>query len=189
MSVVEPEKIAELEALLFYYGEPIAIKKIAKILNRSQTECEALLNAFETILKNDSSRACLILRNGEEVQLVTKPTFKNLAEKLLLEEFREELTPASLETLAIVAYLGPISRAAVDYIRGVNSSFTLRNLLMRGLIEKETETTKSNAYHYRVTFDFLKHMGLTKIQELPEYDKVRGVLEKLGQSESINQNQ
>jgi segregation and condensation protein B len=177
-------KQAELEALLFYYGEAMPIKKIAKILDIKESECGALIETFRSRLDSSPESALTILSNEKEVQLVTKNDFQSIGQKLVEEEFKEELTPAGLETLSIIAYLGPISRATIDYIRGVNSSFTIRNLLMRGLITREVNAEKSNVYDYRVSFDFMKHLGINRQEDLPEYEKFRDVLKRfeLGQS-------
>jgi len=72
----------------------------------------------------------------------------------------------------LIAYLGPISRAQIDYFRGVNSSFILRNLLMRGLIERVSESA-DRSYSYQISFDLLKHLGISKIEDLPDYLKYR----------------
>jgi len=173
-----PERRAALEALLFHYGEPVTLKKIASILRIKEAEASTLALALRETLAADATRGLMVLRNGDEVQLVTKPEFKDVGERIVEEEFREELTPAALETLSLIAYLGPVSRPTVDYVRGVNSSYTVRNLMMRGLIERFQEAEKGHAYSYRVSFDFLKHMGLSDARELPEYETYRGILAK-----------
>lgn len=185
MEVSNPKKVAmpagrqaELEALLFYYGEAMPIKKIAKILEIKEAECRALIDEFRTHLENSEDRALALLGDEREVQLVTKESFHMIGQKLVEEEFKEELTPAGLETLSIIAYLGPIPRATVDYVRGVNSSFTVRNLLMRGLVTRDTNPEKSNAYDYRVSFDFMKHLGITRREDLPDYEKYKDVLKR-----------
>ena len=179
-----PKKLAELEALLFHYGEPIAIKKIAKFLKIKEDECEELLGGLEQKLKEDPDRGLMLLRQGERSQLAAKPEFKSVNENLIREEFREELSPASLETLSIIAYVGPIPRSMIDYVRGVNSSFILRSLLMRGLVKREPDPKRKNAYEYRVSFDFLGHIGLSKQEELPEYEKYKDILQKFDMSDS-----
>lgn len=169
---------SNLEVLLFHYGEPVGVKKIMKILRLEKENCEKLIENLTEKLNGSEERGLMLLRKNDEVQLVTKPAFQDIAQELIQEEFKEELSPATVETLAIVAYLGPIPRAKIDYIRGVNSSFTLRNLLVRGLIERNL-SEKGNTYSYGVSFDFLKHMGLTKIDELPEYSKYKDFIENL----------
>lgn len=182
MSEINPEKLAELEALLFHHGEPIAIKKAATLLEIKETECERLLDELEQNLREDSKRGLMILKQSDKFQLVTKPDFKSINDKLIREEFKEELTPVALETLSIIAYLGPIPRSTIDYVRGVNSSFILRSLLMRGLVERDQSSKKRNVYDYRVSFDFLKHIGLSGIEELPEYEKYKDILQKFEMS-------
>ena len=78
-----------------------------------------------------------------------------------------------MEALAIVAYKGPISRANIEYIRGVDSTFTLRNLLMRGLVEREENPKDRRSYLYRVSANFLKYIGISGMRDLPQYDEFR----------------
>jgi len=169
------KKLAELEALLFVYGEPLPLKKIAKLLKIKESAAGELVKELETSLAGEG-RGLTLLKNGDRVQLVTKPEFQTVSETLIKEEFREELTPAALETLSIIAYLGPVPRSTIDYVRGVNSSFILRSLLMRGLVEREVSEEKKNVYEYRVSLEFLKHLGLGSREELPEFEKYRNIL-------------
>ena len=157
--------VGAIEAILFSYGEPMDIKKIAKMLDKKEEEIKSALNEFEEKLK-DENRGLKLVFNGEQVQLVTKPEFSEFLEEFIKEEFKENLTPAALETLSLIAYLCPITRAKIDYFRGVNSSFIIRNLMMRGLIERV-----EGSYQYRTSFDLIKHLGFSKIEELPEYEK------------------
>ncbi|MEK7630156.1 MAG: SMC-Scp complex subunit ScpB [Patescibacteria group bacterium] len=178
MNQLEITKQAELEALLFYYGEPIQLKKLASLLKIKEEECANLLNELDAALRENYSRGLTLVRGEKEVQLATKPAFQSIGQKLIEEEFKETLTPAALDTLSIIAYLGPLPRAKIDYLRGVNSSFTVRNLLMRGLVERDPNPAKGNIYEYRVSFDFLKHLGLSEREELPEYEKYKDVLKR-----------
>jgi len=91
--------------------------------------------------------------------------------KMIKSDFEEELSPASLETLAIVAYRGPIGRIAVENLRGVNCSFILQNLAIRGLIERKNNPQDGRAYIYSVSFDFLRHIGANRIEDLPSYEE------------------
>lgn len=184
-----PAKIGELEALLFHYGEPIEIKKIAKILKLKEGETTGLIEALEKSLKGNDERGFVILRQEDRIQMVTKPEFESINQDLVKEEFREELSPASLETLSIVAYLGPVSRATIDFVRGVNSSFILRGLLMRGLIERQLNSERKNIYDYRVSFDFLRHIGLENQKELPDYEKYKNIIQSFTAAEEMNSNQ
>ncbi len=178
MNEQNPRKLAELEAFLFHYGEAAEIKKIAKILKLKEKEAADLVDFLEKNLRETENRGLTLLRQDNRVQLVTKPDFEDINKELIKEEFREELSPASLETLSIIAYLGPVSRATVDFVRGVNSSFILRSLLVRGLVEREPNSERRNVYDYRVSFDFLRHIGLGRQEDLPEYDKYKDIIQK-----------
>lgn len=165
--------IAALEAVLFAHGEPITIDKIAKLLNIGKEEIKKELENLKNELEGES-RGLRLIFNDNKVQMATKPEFSHLLEEFIKEEFKESLTPAALETISLIAYFGPISRAKIDYFRGVNSSFTLRSLLMRGLIERlENQKEKGGGYLYQLTFDSLKHLGISKIEDLPEFEKYK----------------
>lgn len=170
------KKLAELETLLFQYGDPISLKKISNVLEIDKNKAQNLIDQYQNLLENDDKRGLILLKNdGNSVQLVTKPDLNHITEQLAEDEFNEELTPAVLEVLTIVAYLGPVQRSDIDFIRGVNSGYTLRRLLMRGLIERERD---GRSYTYTVTFDFLKHLGLNKVEDLPEYEEYKDILEE-----------
>lgn len=170
---------AALESLLFIHGEPMDLKTAAGILEIKKEELEKTVNAFENQLKTDNNRGLMLNRIGEQIQLVTKPDFHKLGEKIIKEEIKENLTPAALEALSIVAYNGPMARSMVDYLRGVNSSYVLRNLLVRGLIERYPDPERPYVFLYNISFDFLKHLGLGKQEDLPEYLKYKEVLKNI----------
>ncbi|OGY62357.1 MAG: SMC-Scp complex subunit ScpB [Candidatus Harrisonbacteria bacterium RIFCSPHIGHO2_01_FULL_44_13] len=170
--------IAQLEALLFIYGEPLDFKKIAKILNTEAVEVREAAEVLKKDLSQNNRGLFLILNDGK-IQLTTKPVFGKFLEEVAKKEFVEDLTPASLETLAIVAYTGPISRIHIDYVRGVNSSYILRSLLLRGLINRSLDPEGSNAYLYNASFDLLKHLGIAKIEDLPEYNKYKELIKNV----------
>lgn len=169
------EKIAGLEALLFIYGEPLASTKIESIFGLGRGEGAGLVSELQKKLAADD-RGITILNDGEKVQLVTKARWGEILAAFVKEELKEELTPASLETLAIVAFLGPISRSRIEYLRGVNSLFTLRNLRIRGLVERAADPENANAFVYRPSLALLKHLGVTKKEELPEHERLQSLL-------------
>src|SRR3990167_10621125 len=129
------QKLAELEALLFIHGEPLPKKKAEKILELTKEDLNSLISELEKKMSAED-RGLTLVRNEEKIQFATKPQFAKLIEGFVKEELSEDLTPATLEVLSIIAYLSPVSRAEIDYRRGVNSSFTVRNLMLRGLIEQ-----------------------------------------------------
>lgn len=172
------ELTARLEALLFIYGESLAVRKIAGILNISEAETENAIAALDSELKQEN-RGLFLIRDQEKVQLSTKPTFGGLLDNIVKEEFKESLSPASLETLSIVLYANPISRAEIDFIRGVNSTFILRSLLIRGLVDRESDPERSNVYLYKPSFELLKYLGISKTEDLPEYQRFQALMENM----------
>lgn len=182
--------IAPLEALLFIYGEPMAYKKIAQVLKVNEYEVKDAVRGLEENLKQETRGLSLVI-DKEKIQLVTKGEFKKISEEIIKEELNENLTTAALETLSIVIYSAPISRAEIEYIRGVNSSFILRGLLIRGLIERSQDPKCANAFVYHPSFEFLKHLGIGKSEDLPEFEKFQGLIKSLrapaGESSTQNE--
>ncbi|MEK7608204.1 MAG: SMC-Scp complex subunit ScpB [Patescibacteria group bacterium] len=175
------EKKAALEALLFIHGEPLTMKKIAAVLGVEKDELAAALLSLDADIEASGRGLALIVDGSlqdifqnnswgdRKVQLATKPEFGRILESFVKEELREDLTPASLETLSLIAYLGPITRSRLEYLRGVNSSFILRNLLLRGLIERVPDPERPGSFLYRATLDFIKQLGISSSEELPEF--------------------
>ncbi|MCX8016092.1 MAG: SMC-Scp complex subunit ScpB [Patescibacteria group bacterium] len=164
----------QLEALLFISGEPLEFSKIAEIIEVDPNQLTEIINN----LKNDyilNNRGLTLLIFDNKVQLTTSKDTSTIIEKFLQKTLKEDLTPAALETLAIIAYKGPMTRAEIDNIRGVNSSYIIRNLLIRGLIERDVDPHRANAFIYKISFDFLRKMGLEKIEDMPEYQKFRNL--------------
>ncbi len=157
---------SKIESLLFISGDPLSIKKISKILKEPETKIKKEL---ELLTEEYKDRGIVILLKNNKVQMVSNPENSDLVEKFVHSQLSEDLTPAALETLAVVAYKEPISREDIDKIRGVNSVFSLRALLMRGLVEK---TQKDDVEYYKTSLDFLKKLGISKVSELPEYEEL-----------------
>ncbi len=176
--------IAELEALLFIYGEPLPVKKIGPILELKAGEIATVLEEFKKRLEL-GGRGLTLVFDEDRVQLTTRPEFGKILEKFVKEELSEDLTAASLEALAIVAYFAPISRSRLEYLRGVNSIFILRSLLLRGLVERYPDPARPNAYLYKPTFDLLKHLGLKSREELPEFGKFQDLLKRFESSGDV----
>lgn len=162
----------QIEGLLFYKATPIRKSALAKIFDVDAHTISEALVALKTRLHDGA----IILSDTEsEVQLVTAAELDLLIESVRKDEMKRDIGKAGAETLAIILYKGPISRAEIDRIRGVNSSFILRNLLIRGLVEREVE--KNNAL-FNVTTTLLSHMGISNRTELPNYATVLDQLEK-----------
>lgn len=173
------KQLAGLESLLFIHGEPISYAKIESVLKIDKSTCEELLNELKKRLDADDRGIQLVIGGGkgaEKAQLATKPEFNVILENFVREELSEDLTPASLEALSIIAYLGPISRARLEYLRGVNSLIILRSLMIRGLIEKIPDPDHANGFVYQPTFDLMKQLGLQGKEDLPEFTRFQDLL-------------
>jgi len=171
---------SKIEGLLFYKGEDVSIKKLAELLNVSIEEIEEGLIKLEKSLEN---RGLVLVRKDDSVVLGITRELSPLIESIRKEEITKELSKASIETLSIVLYKNGVSRSEIDYIRGVNSSFILRNLIVRGLVEKVVDTNDSRRILYRPSFNTLSYMGVSSIEQLPNYEDIVKQLQ-----ESINQN-
>ena len=165
----------KIEGLLFFKGEPISVKKLAELLGVSKDEIRDALKILEEKL---AGRGLQLIFKEDAVMLGTNKELSPILENLRKEELSRELSKASLETLAVILYKEGATRSDIDYIRGVNSSFILRNMLIRGLIEKITDPTDSRRYIYKPTFDLLSFLGLSKISELPDYGEMKTMLDK-----------
>ncbi len=169
----------KIEAILFFKGESMSRKKLSEFLGVGQLEMNESLEKLKENLKN---RGIVLQEKENEITLGTAPELSDLIEKLQKEELNKELSKASLETLSIILYKKGVSRSLIDYIRGVNSSFTLRALSVRGLIEKNIDPEDNRRYIYRPTFELLSFMGVKSVQELPDYELVNSSIESTAQN-------
>jgi segregation and condensation protein B len=172
----------KIEGLLFFKGEPMSIGELSRFFKTTEEEA---MDAVAVLESKIAERGLVLVRKGDEIMLGTNPELGPIFEAMRKEELSKELSKASLETLTIVAYKGLVTRSEIDYIRGVNSGFILRNLLVRGLVEKETDARDSRRYAYKPTFDLLSYLGVTSIEALPEYAAVRAALESAGRDAAM----
>jgi len=158
---------AALEALLFVAERPLSRREIASLAGTDRATVDARLGDLEVSLR---SRGIRILVDGDRVELATAPEGGAIVARYVGAD-AIRLSPASLETLAIVAYRQPVTKGAVERIRGVDSDYTLRTLLHRRLV---VELGRSNApgrpFLYGTGFEFLERFGLTSLDELPPLD-------------------
>lgn len=161
---------SQIESLLFISTKPLSLKKITEVSGGKKDEVKkAIAELAEEY--NHKDKGINIQKIGASYQMVTSSENAKMIGEYLKEEITGELTPASLETLTVIAYRGPITKTELELIRGVNCSVILRNLLIRGLIEQKHDK-KLLVDKYQVSFDFLQHLGLTEISKLPEYEKL-----------------
>jgi segregation and condensation protein B len=156
--------------LLFVSIRPLNIGKIAEMLEADKDEVKAALEELFTIY-SDEEKGINIQKQADKYQMVTNAQNAKIIRDFLKDETTGELTPASLETLTVIAYRGPIAKTELELLRGVNCSLILRNLLIRGLIE-EKEDKKNMTTTYEISFDFMQHLGIKEAKELPDFDKL-----------------
>ena len=178
---------SEIESLLFVSSRPLSIKRLVDVTGHKKDE---VVEAVEELTKDYAARedsGVAILKNGEEIQLATSPDNAEKVKAFLKDESFGELTRPALETLTIVGYRGPLTKAELEQIRGVNCSLILRNLLIRGLVETKDEARADGPTTlYSVTFDFIRYLGIREVAELPEYENLRSEenLKKLLESQA-----
>ena len=155
-----------LESLLFVSSKPVSAKEFAKILEQPLPEIKAALDE----LAAERTEGVVILESNGEYQMSTNPQNSTQVKNFLNAELREKLTDATVEVLGIIAYRQPISKAEIEAIRGVNSQYSIRHLLMRGLIEKIQNPNDARSVYYQTTTEFLQHMGLSSVKGLPAFE-------------------
>lgn len=161
---------ALLESILFVSSGPVSVGRLAKALEVSTA---VVKQALQTLTRDYQSRGLRLQWNGDAVQLTTAPAASQAVERFLGLELTTRLSQAALETLAIIAYLQPVTRPQVDQIRGVNSDGALRSLLSKGLIEEVgRQETPGRPILYGSTPEFLQHFGLSQLEELPDLPEI-----------------
>ena len=167
-----PDLDAAIEALLIVATEPPAIDQLVQAL---EVDVDAISAALDRMVSRND-RGWIVQRHGATVQLTTAPRFALYVRRFLGLERETKLSPAALETLAITAYRQPVSRAEIEYVRGVDCSGVLATLLARGLVEHTPESEQpGRARIYVTTPEFLMRFGLASLTELPELGAIDGV--------------
>jgi len=158
---------AALEALLFVAERPLSRPEIASLAGTDRSTVDARLGDLEVSLRE---RGIRLLVDGDRVELATAPEGGALVARYVGAD-AVRLSPASLETLAIVAYRQPVTKAAVERVRGVDSDYTIRTLLHRRLVvELGRSSAPGRPFLYGTGFEFLERFGLTSLDELPPLD-------------------
>lgn len=156
--------------LLFLSGDPVPVKKLADFLGITKEEVLANMPYVTSKLEE---LGLTILISNEGISIVTKPSQAALVESWMKDELKGDLTPAALQVLTLVAYLGYPTREQISYIRGVQSSQSIRALTVRGLITRVGEVCS-------LTAESLQQLGITKVEDLPEYETMHAsLLEKI----------
>lgn len=163
---------AMVEALLFVSSEPVPVQQIADALNM---KVEAIEQALVELRDGTEgvSRGLRLQRKGDKVQLTTHPECAPYIERFLGLDLTSRLSKPALETLSIIAYQQPVTRAQIEQVRGVNCDGVLANLLNKGLIEEVGRLeTAGRPIQYGVTFAFLQHFGLRSLEDMPQLQPI-----------------
>ena len=167
----------KIEAILFFKGEEISLNFLVKILEEKKKDIKESILILRERLENTSLN---LIEANEKYLLSIRPQASPLIEKMKEKEEFSELSPSALETLSIILYKKEINRAELDQIRGVNSSYILRNLLIRGLVEKKSE---NGGINYIPTLQLLAFLGIESVEKMPAFEEVRKKLLEIEDNE------
>ncbi|MEK7060504.1 MAG: SMC-Scp complex subunit ScpB [Patescibacteria group bacterium] len=174
-----------LEALLFANGGPVEKKRLAELLGISDAE---LAIALKALVQQLDGHGVSIVETDRKIEMRTAPSASVVVKKLRESELSRDLGKASMETLAVIAYQTGTTRGEIDWVRGVNSSTSLRTLLMRGLIEGREDERDKRRTRYNLTTDALAHLGITRAENLPRSNELMTTLRAVvseGKEETI----
>ena len=176
-----------IEAILFYRSEPLTYKELARLTAASLDEVASALQELHAQLK-EGKRGLQLIAHNDTVTLGTNPLLAEFFLSLRKADQEREIGPAALETLALILYQAPLTRQSIDRIRGVNSSYILRALTVRGLITSRADLQNGRQLLYEPTVELLAYLGLPNRDTLPDREKVAQELTRFLQSqESIEE--
>lgn len=156
----------QIEGILFFEGGSVTLRKLAKLLSVPETSIEDALTELAATLEG---RGISLVRDGDTVALGTAPSLSQLIESMRRDELEGPLGKAGLETLAILMYRGPLSRADIEYIRGVNATAILRSLMIRGLVARTQNPNDARSFLYTTTTELPAYFGVSSLDQLPDF--------------------
>lgn len=163
--------VSKISAILFLYNEPIKISKIKEFLGDENVTVDAIKESINRLNTKLAEIGLVVIENklgnndNFEYTIAIKNELSEIAKKIRQDELEGDLSPASLQVLTICAYLGASTKNEISFIRGIQSSQSIRSLSTRGLIKKVGEK-------YVLSIDALQKLGVNKISDLPEYEKI-----------------
>ena len=164
------ERVGIVEAILFVTGNAVEKKEICRALEIDAGALEETLDALESGYDFDR-RGLRLLRFGEHVQLATRPDYAPYVEKLLQPVQKQSLSQAIMETLAVIAYRQPVTKAEIELVRGVKCDYSVQSLVAKGLIEEVgRKEALGKPILYGTTDSFLRHFCISSLAELPQID-------------------
>ena len=167
MAEAEGNLQGRIESILFVAGEPVAVKDLARALQMDEGSLRKELDRIGDEY-DFNQRGFMLKRFGNHVQLGTRPLYADAVVRLLQPVQQQSLTQAAMETLAVVAYKQPVTRAEVEQVRGVKCDYSLQSLMIKGLIQEVgRKDTIGRPILYGTTDEFLSHFGLRDLTDLP----------------------
>ncbi len=175
---MDPQLAIKIEALLFTLGA-LSRKELLKYLPVTNQDLEEALSAMATSRANTG---IVLSDDGTMLELRASSAVSSVIESARKEEYAQGIGRAGIEALAAILYRGPLTRSEIDFIRGVNSTQTLRTLAMRGLVRRVPNPKDERSFLYEATTESLSHLGISRAKDLPDYDSIRQKLEELEQA-------
>ncbi len=164
-----PKLKSQILSILFVASKPVSLKELQDALEIEEAEIKS---AITDLVAENHNSGIIVLAHNDKLQLASNPDNSTAVKRFLTLELREKLSDAALETLAIILYKQPVSKVEIENIRGVNSQYTIRQLLIRGLIEKTVSPTDKRSSVYKTTLEFMQHLGIKDIKELPDFEEL-----------------
>ncbi len=170
-------------AYLFVEGGTLSIEKLSVLMGIDEIR---VVQALHTLASNLNGSGLTLIQNEREATLAVSEKESDALRTQYATELERDIGDAGLEVLTIILYRGPSTRAQIDYIRGVNTSSTMRVLLGRGLVERTGNTSSSREYIYRASAELLAHLGVANAQELPEYARLSSELQAFEEDSTLS---
>lgn len=161
------EQTQQLIALLFTAGEGVSHARLEQALNIKRSALDELIVGAAPMLE---AVGLQIHATDKTVSIATSANVSTIVRDFVGEELKSNLSKSALETMTIVLYKGPVSRSAIDYIRGVNSTYALQSLLARGLVERRVNPKDARSFIYTASDEFLRYLGVMSTSELPSFE-------------------
>ena len=160
---------SQILSILFVASKPVSLKELQDVLEVGEDEIK---KTVAELVASNQTAGIIVLAHNNKLQLASNPENSSVVKKFLSLELREKLSDAALETLAIILYKQPVSKVEIENIRGVNSQYSIRHLLIRGLIEKTQSPSDKRMQLYKTTLEFMQHLGIKDMKELPDFEEL-----------------
>lgn len=168
-------KTKQLQALLYSHGGEMQKKTLSTALKISEDELEMVI---KMLIQETNGQGLIIIHTETTASMRTAPECQDCVRDSQKVHTKNDIGTAGLEVLSIILYNDSASRSEIDYIRGVNSSNTIRHLVIRGLLEKKTQKESPHQVRYSITPELLAHLGITEVGALPDYNAKKDEIQR-----------